>query len=71
KECVLILSDEPFEGVDTITLVTDLSDSVGGGDYMMPKYRGEQINQGMWICGVVEHVFNTLPVVIYVGYPIL
>jgi hypothetical protein len=69
NECNLILSDKPFEGADTIKLVTDLSNSVGGGDYQMENYKGEEINQEMWICEVVVHVFEQLPSVIYVGYP--
>jgi hypothetical protein len=70
SKCHLTISDEPFEEADEIRLVTDLRDSVGGGDYLMEKYKGEQLNQEMWICGVVEHVFGLIPPVIYVGYPI-
>jgi len=41
NECALEMSDEPFEGADLISLVTDLSDSIGGGDYYMERYKNE------------------------------
>jgi len=69
NECHLILSDQPFEGGDRITLLTDLTGSIGGGDYLMETYRGLSINQSMWICSVVIEVFDRVPSVIYVGYP--
>jgi hypothetical protein len=69
NECYLELSDEPFEGADVIKLVDDLSDSVGGGDYIIPSYKGEGINHKMWLCSVTLQVFGSLPSVIYVGYP--
>jgi hypothetical protein len=69
NECYLELSDEPFEGADIIKLIDDLSDSVGGGDYIMTTYKGEVINQNIWLCAVTLQVFGSLPSVIYVGYP--
>ncbi|CAM4306168.1 hypothetical protein SAMN06265348_110267 [Pedobacter westerhofensis] len=69
NECRLILSDQPFEGADVITLLTDLTGLIGGGDYIMETYRGVSINQSMWICSVVTEVFDRVPSVIYVGYP--
>jgi hypothetical protein len=68
-QCSLILSDQPFDGADVITLVTDLTGSIGGGDYIMETYKGVSINQSMWICSVVIEVFDRVPSVIYVGYP--
>lgn len=69
NECYLEMSDEPFEGADVIRLVSDLSDSVGGGDYLMESYRGEDVNHAMWLCAVTEVVFGALPLVIYIGFP--
>lgn len=40
NECHLEMSDDHFEGADVIRLVTDLSDSAGGGDYIMESYKG-------------------------------
>lgn len=67
-ECYLELSDEPFDGADIIALVEDLSDSVGGGNYVMEAYKGEQINHAMWLCQVTVDVFHELPKAIYIGY---
>lgn len=66
-ECVLDLSDEPFEGADAIRLVKDLSDSVGGGDYFMETYQGEQFDQNIWFCAVTVQVFGSIPQTIYVN----
>jgi hypothetical protein len=67
SECYMIISDEPFEGADKITLVTNLSDSVGGGDYFMESYRDKIVNQNMWLCSVTVKVFNDLPAKIFVS----
>ncbi|MFL9485169.1 DUF6717 family protein [Chitinophagaceae bacterium LWZ2-11] len=69
NECYLELSDEPFENADTVKLVEDLRDSVGGGNYIMENYKGVPINHAMWLCEVTEYVFNDLPKFIYIGYP--
>ena len=68
-ECYLELSDTPFEGADILLLQESLQDSITGGIYMMPYYKGTEINHPMWLCGVTEFVFNGLPEKIYVGYP--
>ena len=68
-ECYLDMSDEPFEGADEIKLVEDLTYSIGGGDYIMPIYKGEVIDHKMWLCSVTVEVFRKLPAIIYVGYP--
>jgi len=70
NECILEMSDEAFEGADTIQLVSDLSDSVGGGDYIMKSYKGEDIEHHMWLCAVTVQVFGILPAVIYVAFPV-
>ena len=69
NECILEMSDEPFEHADEMHLIEDLADSIGGGDYIMPSYKGEVINHKMWLCSVTVQVFGTLPSIIYVGYP--
>lgn len=71
NECYLEMSDKPFEGADRIKLVEDLSTSIGGGNYIMETYKGEQVNHGMWLCEVTVHVFYGLPTEIYVAYPIV
>ncbi|WP_316812144.1 DUF6717 family protein [Pedobacter heparinus] len=69
NECYLEMSDEPFDNADRITLVEDLTNSVGGGNYVMETYKGEPINHTMWLCQVTVEVFHTLPTVIYMSYP--
>ncbi len=69
NECFLTMSDEPFEAADRIMLVEDLSRSVGGGNYLMETYKGEEINHSLWLCEVTVQVFHQLPSAIYVGYP--
>ena len=69
NECYLTLSDGPFEGADEITLVTDLIDSIGGGDYYMETYKGKPVQQNIWLCSVTNQIFNDLPPTIYVAYP--
>jgi hypothetical protein len=66
SECYITIGDEPFEGADKVTLVTDLSDSVGGGDYYMEKYRHDTVNQNMWLCAVTLDVFGFLPQKIFI-----
>jgi hypothetical protein len=63
------MSDKPYEGADEIHLVQDLTNSIGGGDYIMPSYNGEVINHKKWLCSVTVEVFRKLPAIIYVGYP--
>lgn len=67
NECHLEMSDEPFDGADRVRLVEDLSKSVGGGNYIMETYQGEQINHAMWLCEVTVHVFHSLPEAIYIS----
>jgi hypothetical protein len=66
NECYLDMSDQTFEGADLISLVTDLSDSIGGGNYFMKRYKDEIVNQNMWLCSVTATVFGGLPTSVYV-----
>ena len=70
EECILEISDVAFEGANVIRLVTDLSDSVGGGDYIMESYKGEAIEYNMWLCSVTVQVFGILPAKIYISFPL-
>lgn len=69
NECYLEMSDEPFDGADKIALQEDLSDSIGGGNYLMETYKGALVNHRMWLCEVTVKVFYGLPEAIYVNYP--
>lgn len=66
-ECHLAVSDEPFDGADNIKLIEDLRHSIGGGNYLLETYKGESINQEMWLCAVTEFVFQYLPEHIYIS----
>ncbi|MFB6457547.1 DUF6717 family protein [Chitinophaga sp. Hz27] len=65
-ECFLKISDEPFAGADEAKLMENLKESIGGGNYLMEMFRGEAVNQEMWLCEVTEYVFGYLPATIYV-----
>ncbi|SMC94525.1 DUF6717 family protein [Pedobacter nyackensis] len=69
NECYLEMSDEPFDGADRIKLVQDLTNTLGGGNYVMETYKGELVNHDMWLCQVTVDVFHDLPRAIYVSYP--
>ncbi|RAJ85928.1 hypothetical protein CLV59_102635 [Chitinophaga dinghuensis] len=66
NECFLKLSDAPFEGAEEARLIENLQGSIGGGNYLMATFRGESVNQEMWLCEVTEYVFGYLPSSIYV-----
>jgi hypothetical protein len=63
----LDLSDEPFDGADTVKLIENLQKSIGGGNYLVETFRGVPVNQEMWLCEVTEYVFAGLPELIYVN----
>ncbi|MES2456925.1 MAG: DUF6717 family protein [Bacteroidota bacterium] len=69
NECHLEMSSEPLQGADQLKLVNDLRKSIGGGEYLMERYKGETVNHKMWLCEVTETVFGELPKMIYVRYP--
>ncbi|QHS62905.1 DUF6717 family protein [Chitinophaga agri] len=66
-ECLVEMSDAPFEGADIIRLIENLQQSIGGGNYLMETFRGTPVNQEMWLCEVTEYVFASLPEQIYVN----
>lgn len=67
NECFIDMSDAPFDGADTIKLIENLQQSIGGGNYLMETFRGTAVNQEMWLCEVTEYVFGGLPELIYVN----
>jgi hypothetical protein len=67
NECFIDMSDEPFEGADAVKLIENLQQSIGGGNYLMETFKGETVNQEMWLCEVTEYVFAGLPERIYVN----
>lgn len=65
KEITLTVSEQPFEGSNQLVLTEDLSNSIGGGIYLLKVYQGEEINHKMWLCEVMNYVFKKLPPVVY------
>jgi hypothetical protein len=62
----LTLSREPFDGADELVLTEKCDPDIGGGYYLMKRYKGQEINQSMWLCHVTEFVFGDLPERIFV-----
>lgn len=66
NEVELLLAEESFDGADTLQLIHDYSEQIGGGGiYLLKEYNGEVLNQEMWLCEVTEYVFGKLPSMIY------
>ena len=60
------LATEPFTGADELILTEKCDPLIGGGYYLMKTYRGQEMNQNMWLCQVTEFVFGDLPARIFV-----
>lgn len=65
NEVTLLVSEQPFEGSNELILTEDLSDSIGGGMYLLKAYNGKDIDHKMWLCEVMHWVFDKLPSVVY------
>lgn len=63
---VLSIDKEQFEGADILTLTEKCDPHIGGGYYIMKQYKGQEVNQTMWLCQVTEFVFGHLPLQIFV-----
>lgn len=65
KICTLTVSEEPFKGADQLKLIKEYCSDIGGGDYILETYQGEEINHQMWLCEVMRYVFGRMPKAIY------
>lgn len=45
-------------GADKVELLS-LCGPGGGGNYLLRSFEGREVNQGMWLCAVTEHVFGS------------
>lgn len=61
KNISLNISTQQFEGADELILIEKCDEFTGGGYYLMKTYDGKEIDLKMWLCGVVEFVFNEIP----------
>ena len=59
----LTLSTEPM-GENRLDLIEETPDS-GGGNYLLKKYLGIEMNHKMWLCYVTEFVFGSMPKTIW------
>jgi len=62
----LRLSETPFDGADRLDLVEKCDPYIGGGNYFIKHYEGQEVNQELWLCQVTEFVFGGLPAQIFV-----
>lgn len=62
----MYVAREQFEGADLLKLIEKCDPYVGGGNYLMKKYEGKEINKMMWLCQVIEFVFGDIPQQIFV-----
>ncbi len=63
---VLSISKEPFDKADKLVLTEKCDPFIGGGNYLMKVYQGQEINRTMWLCQVTEFVFGEIPEQIFV-----
>lgn len=70
SEVILILSTTKIEGYEELhrTLIHGLNISdrgLGGADYLIKTYKGQEYNHPMWLCPVTMYVFGKYPETIY------
>ena len=61
----LTVSEEPFEGSEQLKLVKECTPEIGGGDYILETYKGEEINHQIWLCEVMRYLYGKMPRDIY------
>lgn len=64
-EVTLKISAIDFEGADELNMVREATEIGDGAFYLLGEYLGEEINLGMWLCGVTTYVFGYYPEVIF------
>ncbi|MFT3703869.1 MAG: hypothetical protein QM802_16005 [Agriterribacter sp.] len=62
----LDFNDKTFEGADEVILIEKCDPYIGGGNYMIPQWEGNAIDQRLWLCAVTEFVFGYMPEIIFV-----
>jgi hypothetical protein len=62
----VFMSEEEFEGADTLQFVS-LADEIGNGAfYKLKTYLGIEINLEIWICDVTKFIFGDFPKKIHI-----
>ncbi len=60
----LTVSLEPFDN-SMVLVLEDKPEEVGGGNYKLKEFKGTPLDLDVWLCPVVEFVFNYIPDHIY------
>jgi len=58
------MGTQPFAGADELLLLRP--SPAGGGDYLIGRFEGREIQQELWLCDVTLFVFGDLPERIYI-----
>jgi len=62
----LALSEEPIDGYHKLERIALHQMGIGGADYILKEYMGQEINWEMWLCSVTMWVFKGIhPKTIY------
>lgn len=67
KEVTLLISEEVYDGADSLVMKEMAVDIGEGAYYIMQTFNGKEIGLEMWICGVCEWVFGKFPPVLYIS----
>jgi len=66
EEVLLTIADMPFEGAEFLTLMRLGEPNLGGGgNYILESYQSKNVSLKIWLCEVVEFIFNEYPQRIY------
>lgn len=65
-EVTLSIADTDFENAEFLTLIRlGESNLGGGGNYFLERYQKQNVNLKIWLCEVVEFIFDKYPQRIY------
>ena len=66
KEVAITIANDHFEGAEFLTLIRLGELNLGGGgNYFLEKYQSNSVNLKVWLCKVVEFIFNHYPQRLY------
>lgn len=65
-EIKLAISDNDFDNAQFMTLIRLGEQNLGGGgNYFLERYQEQNVHLKIWLCEVVEFIFNRYPQRIY------
>ncbi len=65
NEVTLCVYEDSFQGCEELNMVNLATDLGNGAYYLLKNYKGEEVNQELWLCDVTKFVFGYLPNKIY------